>query len=279
MFKNTLQGHRRHPAGLQRPRHAVRARVLRHRPPVHGGAFSRPRPACSRRSSFNRCSAFAAASVRIRKTCCTRSARPTGCSATTISGRWSAPDVTRCSSPCESAVLGGHVRVGLEDSLWIGKGRLATSNAEQVAKIRRILEELGLEVATPDDARRMLKLKGARRRRLFSESSMPTLPALKCPRCRGAAEYHVTVEMTRPAGRQDRHRILRRVRLPVRVRPGDRYRLRIHVVAAGLPHVPAAGVVCGGQRPRVRPDRALPVPRSPGRAVGLASVAPTRGRG
>jgi uncharacterized protein (DUF849 family) len=52
------------------------------------------------------------------------------------------------------------VRVGLEDSLWIGKGALAKSNAEQVAKIRRILEELGLEVATPDDARTMLRLKG-----------------------------------------------------------------------------------------------------------------------
>jgi uncharacterized protein (DUF849 family) len=61
----------------------------------------------------------------------------------------------------QSAVLGGHVRVGLEDSLWIGKGRLAASNAEQVAKIRRILEEIGLEIATPDDARGMLKLKGA----------------------------------------------------------------------------------------------------------------------
>ena len=58
-------------------------------------------------------------------------------------------------------MLGGHVRVGLEDSLWIGKGRLATSNAEQVAKMRRILEELGLEVATPEEARQMLKLKGA----------------------------------------------------------------------------------------------------------------------
>ena len=54
-----------------------------------------------------------------------------------------------------SAVLGGNVRVGLEDSLWLGKGRLAQTNAEQVAKIRRILEELGLEVATPDDARRI----------------------------------------------------------------------------------------------------------------------------
>ena len=60
----------------------------------------------------------------------------------------------------QSAVMGGNVRVGLEDSLWIGKGQLAKSNADQVAKIRRILEELGLEVATPDDARRILKLKG-----------------------------------------------------------------------------------------------------------------------
>jgi len=60
----------------------------------------------------------------------------------------------------QSAVMGGNVRVGLEDSLWIGKGELARANADQVAKIRRILEELGLEIATPDDARRILKLKG-----------------------------------------------------------------------------------------------------------------------
>ena len=60
----------------------------------------------------------------------------------------------------QSAVMGGNVRVGLEDSLWSGKGRLAKSNAEQVGKIRRILEELSLEVATADDARAMLKLKG-----------------------------------------------------------------------------------------------------------------------
>jgi uncharacterized protein (DUF849 family) len=60
----------------------------------------------------------------------------------------------------QSAVMGGNVRVGLEDSLWGGKGTLAKSNAEQVSKIRRILEELGLEIATPDDARAMLKLKG-----------------------------------------------------------------------------------------------------------------------
>jgi uncharacterized protein (DUF849 family) len=61
----------------------------------------------------------------------------------------------------QSAVFGGHVRVGLEDSLWIGRGKLAQSNAEQVAKVRRILEELGLQVATPDEARAMLQLKGA----------------------------------------------------------------------------------------------------------------------
>jgi len=61
-----------------------------------------------------------------------------------------------------SAVMGGNVRVGLEDSLWLGRGQLAKSNAEQVSKARRILEELGLVIATPDDARQMLKLKGGR---------------------------------------------------------------------------------------------------------------------
>ncbi len=61
-----------------------------------------------------------------------------------------------------SAVMGGNVRVGLEDSLWLGRGQLAKSNAEQVAKARRLLEELGLVVATPADAREMLKLKGER---------------------------------------------------------------------------------------------------------------------
>jgi len=61
-----------------------------------------------------------------------------------------------------SAVMGGNVRVGLEDSLWLGRGQLAKSNAEQVAKARRILEELGLQVATPNEARGMLQLKGGR---------------------------------------------------------------------------------------------------------------------
>jgi uncharacterized protein (DUF849 family) len=60
-----------------------------------------------------------------------------------------------------AAVMGGHVRVGLEDSLYLGKGQLARNCAEQVLKIRRILDELSLEVATPDEARAMLGLKGA----------------------------------------------------------------------------------------------------------------------
>jgi uncharacterized protein (DUF849 family) len=59
-----------------------------------------------------------------------------------------------------AAAMGGNVRVGLEDSLWIGPGQLATSNAEQVGKARQIIEGLGLELATPDDARAMLELKG-----------------------------------------------------------------------------------------------------------------------
>lgn len=61
----------------------------------------------------------------------------------------------------QAALLGGNVRVGLEDSLWIGKGRLAESNAQQVRKVRHLIEELGGEVATPDEARQMLALKGA----------------------------------------------------------------------------------------------------------------------
>ena len=62
----------------------------------------------------------------------------------------------------QAAVMGGNVRVGLEDSLWLGRGQLAKSNAEQVAKAKRMLEELNLQVATPDEARAMLKLKGGR---------------------------------------------------------------------------------------------------------------------
>ncbi len=60
----------------------------------------------------------------------------------------------------QAALLGGNLRVGLEDSLYIGKGELAVSNAQQVEKIRAIVEALGLEVATPDEARERLGLKG-----------------------------------------------------------------------------------------------------------------------
>jgi len=60
-----------------------------------------------------------------------------------------------------AAAMGGNVRVGMEDSLWIGPGRLAESNAEQVRKVRQILERLGLEIASADDAREILSLKGA----------------------------------------------------------------------------------------------------------------------
>jgi len=69
-------------------------------------------------------------------------------------GREQMKFLTTCAS------MGGNVRVGLEDSLYIAKGQLARSNAEQVHKIRRILEELGYEIATPEEAREILKLKG-----------------------------------------------------------------------------------------------------------------------
>ncbi len=60
-----------------------------------------------------------------------------------------------------AAAQGANVRVGLEDSLWIGPGKLAKSNAEQVRNVRQILEGMGLEIATPDEARGILSLKGA----------------------------------------------------------------------------------------------------------------------
>ncbi len=61
----------------------------------------------------------------------------------------------------QAAAMGGNVRVGLEDSLWSGPGRLASSNAEQVRAARQIIEGLGLTVATADEAREILELKGA----------------------------------------------------------------------------------------------------------------------
>ncbi|MBW7921005.1 MAG: 3-keto-5-aminohexanoate cleavage protein [Rubellimicrobium sp.] len=59
-----------------------------------------------------------------------------------------------------SAAMGGHIRVGLEDSLWVGPGEPATSSADQVARVRLILDGLGMDIATPDEARAMLGLKG-----------------------------------------------------------------------------------------------------------------------
>jgi len=77
--------------------------------------------------------------------------------------RWSVLGAGRnqMSIAAMSAAMGGNVRVGLEDSLWIGRGKLATSNAEQVRMVRQILEGLGLDIATPDEAREILSLKGA----------------------------------------------------------------------------------------------------------------------
>lgn len=72
-------------------------------------------------------------------------------------GRFQMPFIT------QAAMMGGNVRVGLEDSLYIAKGQLAESNAQQVKKIRTILDELGLGVATPTEAREILQLKGGDR--------------------------------------------------------------------------------------------------------------------
>ncbi len=76
--------------------------------------------------------------------------------------RWSVLGAGRHQLPIAamSAAMGGNVRVGLEDSLWIGAGALAPSNASQVTAVRRIVEGLGLAVATPDEAREILQLKG-----------------------------------------------------------------------------------------------------------------------
>ena len=77
--------------------------------------------------------------------------------------RWSVLGAGKNQLPIAAmaAAMGGHVRVGLEDSLWAGPGQLARSNAEQVGKARQIIEGLGLELATPDEARELLDTKGA----------------------------------------------------------------------------------------------------------------------
>jgi uncharacterized protein (DUF849 family) len=79
--------------------------------------------------------------------------------------RWSVLGAGRNQMPVAAmaAAMGGHVRVGLEDSLWVGAGQLATSNAAQVRQVRKIIEGLGLDAATADEAREILSLKGGDR--------------------------------------------------------------------------------------------------------------------
>ena len=79
--------------------------------------------------------------------------------------RWSVLGAGRNQMPVAAmaAAMGGHVRVGLEDSLWVGAGQLANSNAAQVRQVRKIIEGLGLEAATADEAREILSLKGGDR--------------------------------------------------------------------------------------------------------------------
>lgn len=81
--------------------------------------------------------------------------------------RWSVlgAGVSQMDLAVAAATMGGNVRVGLEDSLFIRRGQLASSNAEQVVKVRRMLEDHGLEIATPAEAREMLSLKGSDRTR------------------------------------------------------------------------------------------------------------------
>lgn len=77
--------------------------------------------------------------------------------------RWSvlAAGKSQMQVMAQAAAMGGHVRVGLEDNLWLGKGVLAPTNAAQVTRVKQILEGLGLEPSTPDEARAILQLKGA----------------------------------------------------------------------------------------------------------------------
>ena len=76
--------------------------------------------------------------------------------------RWSvlAAGANQMKVAAMAASMGGHVRVGLEDSLWLGRGELAPTNASQVTRVRQIIEGLGLDIATPAEARDILSLKG-----------------------------------------------------------------------------------------------------------------------
>jgi len=101
--------------------------------------------------------------------------------------RWSVLGAGRNQMPVAAmaAAMGGNVRVGLEDSLWVGAGKLAPTNASQVIQVRKIIEGLGLEVATPDEAREILALKGgdrvaSRRSLATDEDRNGRFPAAAC---------------------------------------------------------------------------------------------------
>jgi uncharacterized protein (DUF849 family) len=86
--------------------------------------------------------------------------------------RWSALAAGRSQIPCatQAAMMGANMRVGLEDSLYVGRGRLASSNAGQVTKMRHVLEELGHEIATPRGSARNACAQGRRQRRVLTET-------------------------------------------------------------------------------------------------------------
>src|SRR5208282_5802266 len=127
-------------------RHPVRVRMLRCRPPLQSRALSRPR--------HGRAAAFRADDLWHPWWDRCGSGEPRPHEADCRQALWRflcLVDPRRRSSPAA---------VGLEDSLWIGRGKLAKSNADQVSAIRAIIENLSLEVASPDEARAMLALKG-----------------------------------------------------------------------------------------------------------------------
>ena len=105
--------------------------------------------------------------------------------------RWSVLGAGRNQMPIAamSVAMGGNVRVGLEDSLWGGPGRLAKSNAEQVTMARKLIEGLGLEIASPDEAREILSLKGGDK--VITDGGLRVVPSSK-------VTFRAVV--TRPAG-------------------------------------------------------------------------------
>ena len=171
-----------------------------------------------------------------------------------------------------SAILGGNVRVGLEDNLFLGRGKLAKSNAEQVVKIRRILEELGHEIATPAEARVHPRDQGRRERRLLTSarpdqqqdpqggSLVP--PADSIPhRYRRRARRHSHARL----GPRRRPRAGRALHDPPALRGGPLHRARRHLyrprAERGRRHDPA--------EQRGRANRLLPRQHRPDLRLGL----------